>query len=107
MALNDSLSKVNAQESAVHEASIKRSSELLRTWQWATLGIALLWLVSMALLLYRTGRLQRRSIKAIEELQVKVRALEQRPVNVQRVPKEESLPLPVVKEIPSAVKGGS
>ena len=105
MALNDSLSKVNAQESAVHEASIKRSSELLRTWQWATLGIALLWLVSMALLLYRTGRLQRRSIKAIEELQVKVRALEQRPVNVQRVPKEESLPLPVVKEIPSAVKG--
>ena len=107
MALNDSLSNAMVLADAEQEASNSASKEKLRNWQWATLGIALLWLVSMAFLLYRTGSVQRRSNKAIEELQEKVRALEQRPVNILRVPKEESLPLPVVKEIPSTEKAGT
>jgi len=107
VAVKDSLSKVIDEAGADREMNRKSAAQELRNWQWIAIGLCILWLVSMALLLYRMARGQRRSNKAIAELQVKVRALEQRPVNVQRVPKQEPLPLPIVKETATAEKAAT
>lgn len=102
--LKDSLAQAYAQAQTSYEVSKVAAAKELRSWQWIAIGLGILWLVSMALLLYRTGRLQRHSNKNIAELQAKVKALEERPTNVLRAPKEEPLPIPVVSEIPSVVQ---
>ena len=102
--LTDSLANEVAQANSSHEVIRIAVAKELRTWQWVAMGVGVLWLVSVALLLYRIGRVQRGSSKAISEFQVKVRTLEERPTNVLRGPKEEPSAISVAKEIPSVLR---
>jgi len=86
----DSLNAVASAERTNAEQKIAEIEERAIRWQWAAIGLGVMWVITSLFLFYRSGKAQERSRTSIAELRTELATLKSTSaINIREEPKRE------------------
>ena len=98
----DSLNSLAVAERADAEQKIAEIEERAVRWQWAAIGLGVMWVLTSLFLFYRTGKAQERSRTSIAELRTELATLKSTSTVVSREEPKQERPAPVEQKVEAA-----